>query len=110
LRQTKPDLAKKDFRWTPQLIRRLRGKHTLSEFGALLGAHRNTVWRWEAGKSRPDDTCVEHLSELAGRERFLQEWRLVGSMSLLGDLESAEAEIAVLFRRSLGRTVRQLAG
>ena len=29
--------------WTPHLIKRLRGKRTQAEFGALLGAPKNTV-------------------------------------------------------------------
>jgi hypothetical protein len=102
-------LSEKEMRWTPQLIKQLRGKRTLAEFGALLGAPKNTVWRWEAGKSQPDETYAERLSELAERERFLDDWNLVGSMRLLGDLESARTEIAEMFRQSLERTADQLA-
>ena len=102
-------LTEKQIRWTPQLIKQFRGKRSLSEFGTLLGAPKNTVWRWEAGKSRPDETYVERLAELAERERFLKGWKLVGSMTLVGDLDSATAEIATLFRKSLDRTTRQLA-
>jgi len=102
-------LTKKEMRWTPRLIKRLRGKRTLTEFGTLLGAPKNTVWRWEAGKSQPDETYAGRLAELAERERFLKDWKLVGSMTLVGDLESAKAEIAELFRQSLERTARQLA-
>lgn len=102
-------LPEKKIRWTPRLIKRLRGKRTLAEFGSLLGAPKNTVWRWEAGKSQPDDTYAERLSELAEREHFLKDWNLVGSMTLLDDLESAKAEIAEMFRQSLERSARQLA-
>ena len=35
--------------WTPLLIRRLRGKRTQEEFAQVIGAPKNTVWRWEAG-------------------------------------------------------------
>ena len=94
---------------TPHLIKRLRGKRTQAEFGALLGAPKNTVWRWEAGQAHPDTRYAARLSELAEREHFLAEWQLVGSMTLLGDLESARADIAKLFRTSLERTSRQLA-
>ena len=99
---------KKEVRWTPRLIKQLRGKRSLADFGALLGAPRNTVWRWEAGNAVPDATYSAILSQLAEREHFLKDWKLVGSMTLLGDLESAEAEIAELFRGSVERTVRQL--
>lgn len=102
-------LPEKKIRWTPRLIKRLRGKRTLAEFGALLGVSKNTVWRWEAGKSQPDGAHAERLSELAEREHFLKDWKLAGSMTLLGDLESARDEIAQLFRQSLERTARQLA-
>lgn len=95
--------------WTPHLIKRLRGKRTQAEFGALLGAPKNTVWRWEAGQVHPDARYAARLSELARRERFLTDWQLVGSMRLLGDLESAKADIAKLFRTSLERTSHQLA-
>src|SRR4029450_4653661 len=95
--------------WTPHLIKRLRGKRTQAEFGALLGAPKNTGWRWGGGQARPDIKYAARLSELAEREHFLTDWQLVGSMTLLGDLESAKADIAKLFHTSLERTYRQLA-
>ena len=94
--------------WTPHLIKRLRGKRTQAAFGALLGAPKNTVWRWEAGQAHPEAQYAARLSELAEREHFLTDWQLVGSMTLLDDLESAKADIARLFRTSLERTSRQL--
>ena len=94
--------------WTPHLIKRLRGKRTQAEFGALLGASKNTVWRWEAGQAHPDARYASQLSTLAGREHFFADWQLVGSMTLLGDLESARTDIAKLFHTSLERTSRQL--
>ena len=100
---------KQALQWTPHLIKRLRGKRTQAEFGALLGAPKNTVWRWEAGQVHPDTRYAARLSALAAREHFLTDWQLVGSMTLLGDLESAKADIAKLFRTSLDRTSRQLA-
>ena len=101
-------VTKKEMRWTPRLVKQLRGKRTLADFGALIGAPKNTVWRWEAGQAQPDATYAERLSELAEREHFLKDWKLVGSMTLVGDLESAKAEIAELFRRSVERTAGQL--
>jgi transcriptional regulator with XRE-family HTH domain len=100
---------KPTLQWTPHLIKRLRGKRTQAEFGALLGAPQNTVWRWEAGQAPPDARYAARLSELAKHEHFLTDWQLVGSMTLLGDLESARADIAKLVRRSMDRTSRQLA-
>ena len=100
---------KKEMRWTPRLIRKLRGKRTQTEFGALLGAPKNTVWRWEAGLAQPDPRYAACLSAVAGRERFLKDWKLAGSMTLLGDLEGARAEILELFQRSLTRTAKELA-
>ena len=102
-------LPEKKISWTPRLIKQLRGKRTLAEFGALLGAPKNTIWRWEATKSQPDGAYAERLSELAEREHFLEDWNLVGSMTLLDDLESAKAEIAEMFRQSLERSAQQLA-
>jgi len=101
-------VTKKAMRWTPRLVKQLRGKRTLADFGALIGAPKNTVWRWEAGHAQPDATYSERLSELAERDHFLKNWTLAGSMQLIGDLESAKAEIAELFRTSIERTSRQL--
>jgi hypothetical protein len=66
------------------------------------------VWRWEAGQACPDMHYVARLSELAEREHFLNDWQLVGSMTLVGDLEDATADIAKLFRTSIDRTSCQL--
>ena len=100
--------TKKEMRWTPRLVKQLRGKRTLADFGALIGAPKNTVWRWEAGQCQPYAGYAERLSKLAERELFLKDWKLVGSMTLVGDLESAKAEIAELFRKSVERTASQL--
>jgi hypothetical protein len=70
---------------------------------------KNTVWRWEAGQTCPDARHAARLSELARQEHFLTDWQLVGSMTLLGDLESAKTDITKLFRTSLQHTSRQLA-
>jgi hypothetical protein len=94
------------FQWTPHLIKRLRGMRTQAEFGALLGAPKNTVWRWETAHAHPDARYAARLSALAEREHFLTDWQLAGLMTLLGDLESARAYIAKLFRRSLDHTSR----
>src|SRR5215471_14672771 len=72
----------KRMRWTPRLVKQLRGKRTLADFGALIGAPKNTVWRWEAGHAQPDATYSERLSELAERDHFLKNWTLAGSMLL----------------------------
>ncbi|MFY9555274.1 MAG: helix-turn-helix domain-containing protein [Blastocatellia bacterium] len=97
-------VTKKEMRWTPRLVKQLRGKRTLADFGALIGASKNTVRRWEVGQAQPDATYAERLSELAQRENFLKDWKLVGSMTLVGDLESAKAEISELFRKSVKRS------
>jgi len=101
-------VTRKEMHWTPRLVKQLRGKRTLADFGALIGAPKNTVWRWEAGQAQPDATYAERLSKLAERERFLKDWKLVGSMTLVGDLEGAKAEIAERFRRSVERTAHHL--
>ena len=98
---------KQALNWTPHLIKQLRGKRTQAEFGILLGAPKNTGWRWEAAQAHPDARYAARLSELAEREHFLTDWQLLGSMTLLGDLESAQADVAKLFHTSLGRASRQ---
>jgi hypothetical protein len=101
-------VTRKEMRWTPRLVKQLRGKRTLAGFGALIGAPKNTVWRWEAGQAHPDANYAQLLSELAEREHFLKDWKLAGSMTLIGDLEGAKAEIAELFRKSIERTASEL--
>ena len=97
---------KNEVRWTPTLIRQLRGARTQTAFAALLGARKNTIWRWEAGQAIPDARYRARLGELAERERLLDDWQLVGSVTLIGDLDSAQAEMSDLFRRSLEQTSR----
>jgi DNA-binding XRE family transcriptional regulator len=95
-------------RWTPRLIKQLHGNRSLAGFATLVGATRNTVWRWETGRSQPNATYSKRLSTIAQREHFLKDWKLVGSMTLLGDVEGAHAAIAELFCKSVKRTARQL--
>jgi predicted transcriptional regulator len=93
-------VTKKELRWTPRLVKQLRGKRSLADFAAMIGASKKSVRRWEVGQAQPDATYAERLSDLAVRENFLKDWKLVGSMTLVGDLESAKAEISELFRKS----------
>ena len=102
-------VLKKRINWTPGLIKRLRGQRTRSEFGELVRVSQSTVWRWEAGKAAPDKGRARRLQKLAERERFLHDWKLVGSVTLVGDLEEGSREIARLFQRSLTRTARFIA-
>lgn len=96
--------GKKEVRWTPRLVKQLRGRRTLADFAVLIGASENSVRRWEVGQAQPDATYAKRLSELAVREHFLKDWKLDGSLTLVGDLESAKAEISELFRKSVERS------
>jgi len=80
--------------WTAERVKRLRGKRTQLEFGALIRVPKNTVWRWEAGYSRPDAERCRRLSEIARKERFRPDWKLAGSATLLGDLEEGSRHLA----------------
>ncbi len=94
--------------WTPAMIRSLRGKRTLAEFGALLGVAKNTVWRWETGYSHPEMICAERLSAVARKQHFLKDWKLVNSMKVIGNLESVQMEIKRLFLDSITLSSREL--
>jgi hypothetical protein len=95
-----PSVTKKKTRWTPRLIKQLRGRRSLADFAVLIDAPKNRVRSWEVGQAQPDATYAERLSELAVREHFLKDWRLDGSMTLVADLESAKAEISELYSES----------
>jgi transcriptional regulator with XRE-family HTH domain len=100
--------VKKTIRWTPRLIKRLRGERTLAEFGALVGATANTIRRWEEGRVAPDAEHAKKLSELAEREHFLREWNLAGSGVLVGDLESASRRLATEIQETLQHRAQRL--
>jgi transcriptional regulator with XRE-family HTH domain len=90
-------------KWSPVLIRQLRGKRTQEEFARLLGAPKNTVWRWEAGLAAPAGAYAKKLSQIAAREQFLLDWQPVGSITWVGDLDAGSKQIALEFSRSLVR-------
>ena len=87
--------------WTPEKIKRLRGRRTQAEFGRVIGVPKNTVWRWEAGRAHPDARRSQRLSRLVKAERFQPDWKLAGSATLEGDLEEGSRLIAKVlgFRR-----------
>ncbi len=88
--------------WTSTLIRMLRGKRTQTDFGKLIGAPKNTVWRWEAGLTAPHPIYVARLNELAEAEHFLVDWQLVGSViEVANNLDSGSRQIAGSFRSSI---------
>jgi len=98
----------RETKWTPELIKNLRGKRTQVEFGALLGVPKNTVWRWERGRACPDKARIHRLSVLAEQERFFDNWQLVGSMTVLADLEVDSRGTARIFQNWLKRSSMQL--
>ena len=100
--------TKKAITWTPRLIKRLRGKRTLAEFGALVGAPANTIRRWEEGRVAPAAEQAQQLSALAEREHFLQDWKLAGSGVLVGNLESAARRLAAEVQDNLERRAQRL--
>ena len=95
-------------RWTPGEVKRLRGKRTQEEFGKAIRVPKNTVWRWEAGYAKPDANRSIRLSQLADKERRLQNWKLVGSVEILGDIEEGSREIAKRARRALEKRAKLL--
>jgi transcriptional regulator with XRE-family HTH domain len=94
-------------KWTPALIKRLRGKRTQEQFAQLIGAPKNTVWRWEAGHAAPAPAYAKKLSQIAAKERFLSDWQPVGSITWVGDLEAGSREITLAFSRLLPMRARR---
>jgi transcriptional regulator with XRE-family HTH domain len=88
------------------LLRKLRANRTQAQFGELLGVPKNTVWRWEAGRSKPDRRHASRLAALAAGEGFLADWKLVGSIVWVGDLKAASRAIAKAAERRLRRSGR----
>src|SRR5437762_11570746 len=101
-------ITKKETQWTPRLIKRLRGKRSQAEFGALVGASANTIWRWEDGRSEPDQQHSQKLSALAERERFLEDWKLAGSGILVGKLDTASRKLSGKLRQTIEGRARAL--
>ena len=90
-------------KWSAALIKQLRGKRTQEEFGRLLGAPKNTVWRWEARLVVPTAAYTTKLSAIAASEGFLAGWKAVGSITWVGDLDAGAKEIAREFSRTIVR-------
>ena len=100
--------GRKGIRWTAGMIKRFRGKRSQTEFGRLVGARANTIWRWEDGRTRPDDNHVHRLDQLADHERFLADWTLAGSIILRGDVDAALRRLSRETEETLARRSRSL--
>jgi DNA-binding transcriptional regulator YiaG len=101
-------LLGKEMRWTPKLIKRLRGQRTLTEFADLIGISVEALSSWESGQLGPDNLQMKKLSEIADRERFLKDWKLEGSGILVGDLEIASEKFAYDVQRTLAVRAQEL--
>jgi transcriptional regulator with XRE-family HTH domain len=94
--------------WTPEKIRRLRGRRTQEDFGKMLRVPKNTVWRWEAGYARPDAERSRRLERVAKKERVVEGWKVSGSAILLGDLEEGSRHLVSHFKISPRRITATL--
>jgi transcriptional regulator with XRE-family HTH domain len=101
-------VAAKTTEWTPQKIKQLRGQRTQAELGKILRVPKNTVWRWEAGYSRPDAERSRRLARIARKQEFVQDWTVAGSAVLLGDLEEGSRHLAQHFKVSPGKLTANL--
>ena len=97
-------------RWAPVSLKTLRGKRTLEEFGAVLGVAKNTVWRWEAGRVKPDVAQMKKLYELAQKQGYWDQWQLKGSAILAGDLDEASAELKKQWQEADARSLAEFKG
>lgn len=103
-------LPEKETRWTPRLIKRLRGIRSLPEFASLLEVNLEEVGLWESGQLAPANTQLANLAALAEREQFLKEWKLAGSGVLINELETASAELADEMKQLLDDRAQELRG
>jgi transcriptional regulator with XRE-family HTH domain len=94
--------------WTPEKIKRLRGRRTQAELGKVIRVPKNTVWRWEAGYARPDAERSRRLDRIAKMERRVENWTLAGSADLLGDLEEGSRHLARHFKVTPGKLIATL--
>jgi DNA-binding transcriptional regulator YiaG len=94
-------------RWAPLSVKSLRGRRTLEEFGAMLGVAKNTVWRWEAGRVKPDVAQMKKLNELAEKQGYWDQWQLKGSATLVGDLDKASAELKKQWKEADARSLAE---
>ena len=94
--------------WTPEKIRRLRGRRTQAELGKVIRVQKNTVWRWEAGYAKPNADRSRRLNRVASKERLVEPWNLAGSAVLLGDLEEGSHHLARHFKISPRRIAANL--
>jgi len=101
-------LPKKEIRWTPRLIKRLRGSRSPEELASLLNVSVEEIMLWETGQAEPDAAQMEKLSELAERERFLKDWKLAGSGELIGELSAASQEISDELKHLLSQRAQEL--
>ena len=101
-------VAVMEAKWTPALIKRLRGKRTQTEFGEMLGVPKNTVWRWESGRTSPDPEHTKALTQMAAEQGFLKDWKLVGSMELTGSLEEGSKTMSAKVMKGLLRSANEL--
>ncbi|MGH9837626.1 MAG: hypothetical protein ACREEM_02455 [Blastocatellia bacterium] len=102
-------LPRKEISWSSRLIARLRGSRTIVEFATTIGVDPEIVSLWESGELEPDAFQANLLSDLAGREEFPRDWKLEGSGVLLGDLETASADLADDLRQILAQRIQRLA-
>ncbi len=94
-------------RWATLDLKGLRGKRTLEEFGAVLGVAKNTVWRWEAGRVKPDVPQMKKLNELAEKQGYWDQWQLKGSAVLVGDLDAASAQLKTQWKEADARSLAE---
>ena len=58
----------------------------------------------------PTPNCILRNAEyLAEKENFLEDWRVAGSIRIVGDLEQGSRELRELFEKSRERSTRRLA-
>lgn len=90
-------------------VKTLRERAGLSQaaLGEAIGLNRSTVWRWETGKSRPDD--IDVIARVAHAVRSTtQEAMAAAGLAAPTDREPDDPELQLILEADVSQEVRKM--